>query len=624
MMLLNKRTIIIVHDLAMAALAWQVAWWARFNFEFPFSGWWTSVYMLPFVVAIQGIVFFRFRLYRGLWRFASVPDLWNIIQSALLGSLCITLGLFILFRLDGVPRSILILYPLLLTMFLGGPRLGYRFLKDRKLSLQTPGETRRVLVIGAGRTGEMLVREMLRDGQYFPVGFLDDAQELRNSEIHGIRVLGPVDAIGEICRRTTPAMIVIAIRSATSQQMQRVVEKCEETGIALRTLPGLNEMVAAGAVLRQIRDVSVEDLLGRERVELDWKTIETGLNGRVVMVSGGGGSIGAELCRQIARLSPARLVILDRGEFNLYRIHQQIARLKPTLGVAAALVDARDAAALDRLLREQRPEVIFHAAAYKHVPILEQHVREAVLNNVFGTATLADAARRHGCEKFVLISTDKAVAPASVLGLSKRVAELLCEARNSGSGTKFITVRFGNVLGSDGSVIPLFQEQIDAGGPVTVTHPDVTRYFMTVREACELILQSGAMGRGGEVFVLDMGQPVRIAYVAEQMIRLAGAVPGRDIRIQYTGLRPGEKLTEELFYAYEQREQTSHRKIFLARHPEIDRQTLDARLAELKAACDRCDDVAAAEMLRQLGGNAPLREGRASNVITFAPGGAVP
>lgn len=621
MMPLDKRTIIIAHDLLMAALAWQFAWWARFNFEFPFPGWWISLYALPVVIVIQGVISSRFRLYRGLWRFASLPDLWNIIRAAVLGSLCITLALFILFRLEGVPRSILILYPVLLIFFLGGPRLAYRFLKDRNVSLRSVGETRRVLVIGAGRAGEMLIREMLRDGQYFPVGILDDRAELRQSEIHGVRVLGPVDAVVEICQRNRPDILIIAIRSATSEQMQRVVGKCEETGVPLRTLPGLNEMVDGAPVLREIRNVSLEDLLGRERVELDWKTIESGLARKAVMVSGGGGSIGSELCRQIARLTPAKLIILDRGEFNLYRIHQQIARLRPALNVEAVLGDVRDAAALDHLLKAHRPEVIFHAAAYKHVPILEEHMREAVLNNVFGTAIMGDAARRNGCEKFVLISTDKAVAPANVLGASKRVAELLCESKNTGTGTRFITVRFGNVLGSDGSVIPLFQEQIDAGGPVTVTHPEVTRYFMTVREACELILQAGAMGRGGEVFVLDMGSPVKISYLAEQMIKLAGVVPGRDIRIEYSGLRPGEKLFEELFYSYEQREQTAHRKIFLARHPEIDRHYLEGRLAELKSACDRFDAAAIGDLLKLLTGKAPLRETPASNIVSFSPGG---
>ncbi|MBI2993844.1 MAG: polysaccharide biosynthesis protein [Gammaproteobacteria bacterium] len=623
-MLISKRTIIILHDLFMAALAWQFAWWARFNFEIPFPGFQLSLYTIPVVVLIQGFIFSMFHLYRGMWRFASLPDLWNIVRASVLGALGITLALFILFRLEGVPRSILVLYPILLIFFLGGPRLSYRYLKDRKLSLQPIGQAKRVLIIGAGRSAEMLVREMLRDGQYFPVGFVDDRPDLRHSEIHGVRVLGPVDSIAEFCRRTSPEVIVIAIRSATGAQMQRIVEKCEETGVPLRTLPGLDEMVAGAPVLRELREVSVEDLLGRERVELDWKAIESGLAGKVVLISGGGGSIGSELCRQIARLAPARLVVLDRSEFNLYRIHRQVGRLNPALRVHAELGDIRDGAAVERLLKRHHPEVVFHAAAYKHVPMLQEHVREAVLNNIFGTITLADAVRRQGCEKFVLISTDKAVAPANVLGASKRVAELLCEARNSGAGTKFITVRFGNVLGSDGSVIPLFQEQIDAGGPVTVTHPEVSRYFMTVREACELILQAGAMGRGGEVFVLDMGNPVKIAYLAEQMIRLAGAVPGRDVRIEFTGLRPGEKLFEELFHSYEQREQTAHRKIFLARHPEIDRQFLEARLTELRAACDHFDEEAIAGLLKTLTSGAPLREARASNVVSIVPGGGSP
>lgn len=615
----DKRTAIIVHDLIMAALAWQLAWWARFNFEFPFPNWWVSLFAIPFVLAIQGIIFSAFRLYRGMWRFASIPDLWNIVRASLLGALCITLMLFILIRLEGVPRSILILYPFFLMFCLGGPRLTYRFLKDRKVSFDSVGVTTRVLVVGAGRAGEMLVREMLRGGQYFPVGFIDDRPELRSAEIRGVRVLGPLESIVELCEAHSPDIIVIAISSATREQMQRIVEKCEETGVPMRTLPGLNEMVVGGAALRELRDVSIEDLLGRARVELDWKAIESGLTGRVVLVSGGGGSIGSELCRQIAQIAPARLIVLDRSEYNLYRVQRSLAQLSPALKVAAVLGDVCDPGGTQRIIAQHSPEVIFHAAAYKHVPLLQDHARAAVLNNVFGTATIADAARRHGCKKFVLISTDKAVNPTSVLGASKRVAELVCGSRNGESGTKFITVRFGNVLGSEGSAIPLFQEQIRSGGPVTVTHPEVARYFMTSREACQLILQAGAMGRGGEVYVLDMGSPVKIAYLAEQMIKLAGAVPGRDISIEFTGLRPGEKLFEDLLYDNERREQTAHPKIILARQPDVDRRYLESRLMNLHSACDQFDEEAIISELKELTGVAPVGGRFSGNVVAIAP-----
>ncbi len=596
-MLPSKRTIIILHDLFMAAFAWQFCWWARFNFEFPFQDWRLSVMLIPLVMVLQGAVYFAFRLYRGIWRFASIPDLLNIVRAAVLGAMCITLAMFIVFRLEGVPRSILILYPMVLIFCLGAPRLGYRFLRDRRVTLDTSTVTTRVLIVGAGRGGEMVVREMLRDGRYFPVGFVDDKPELRKAEIQRVRVLGNVDEIPSLCRDYRPDIIVIAVPSANSEQMRRIVERCEEGGTPMRLLPGLSKMVAGATVLNEMREVSINDLLGREKVELDRVVIESGISGRTVLVSGGGGSIGAELCRQILALAPARLVLLDRSEFSLYRIHQELLQKRGQTDLVAVLGDVCDAIAMQELMTRHRPQVVFHAAAYKHVPLLEDHCREAVLNNVIGSVVLADAARAQACERFVLISTDKAVNPVSVLGASKRVAELVCEARNGLDATRFITVRFGNVLGSDGSAIPLFQQQIKQGGPVTVTHPNVTRYFMTNTEACGLILQAGAMGNGGEIFVLDMGTPVRVAYLAEQMIRLTGAVPGRDIRIEFTGLRPGEKLSEELFHEFEQREQTAHPKIFLARHPQVDRSRREAELATLRQVCEQPDAVAIRDQL---------------------------
>ena len=598
-MLPSKRTIIILHDLFMAAFAWQFCWWVRFNFDFPFQNWRLSLLLIPLVVVLQGAIYFSFRLYRGIWRFASIPDLLNIARAALLGAMSISLVMFILFRLENVPRSILILYPMVLVFCLGGPRLGYRFLRDRRVSFDTATVTTRVLIVGAGRAGEMVVREMLRDGRYFPVGFVDDKPELRKAEIQRVRVLGNVDTIPALCREHRPDIIIIAVPSATTDQMRRIVERCEGGGTPMRLLPGLSKMVVGATVLNEMREVSINDLLGREKVELDWQAIGAGLTGKTVMVSGAGGSIGAELCRQIIRLAPARLVLLERSEFGLYRIHQELrqADSEGKIQITAVLGDVCDPVAMGNVMAAHRPQVVFHAAAYKHVPILEDHCREAVLNNVFGSVVLADAARAQACERFILISTDKAVNPASVLGATKRVAELACESRNGLDTTRFITVRFGNVLGSDGSAIPLFQSQIKAGGPVTVTHPDVTRYFMTNTEACGLILQAAAMGNGGEIFVLDMGTPVRVAYLAEQMIRLTGAIPGRDIQIKFIGLRPGEKLTEELFYAFEQRVPTTHPKIFQARHPRLDSLQYESELSSLRRSCDGMDVTGIREQL---------------------------
>lgn len=616
MRFINRRTAVILHDIAMAAVAWQLAWLARFNFSIPYFGWEQSFYVLPDVLAVQALVFWFLGLYRGLWRFASIPDLWNILKAAVLGTLLIGLTLFIHVRLEDIPRSILVLYPAFLILLLGGPRLGYRLWKDRNLNLSTlAGDRRNVLIIGAGNAGETLARDLLREGRDNLVGFLDDNPEVRGSRVHGVPVFGGMDKLARIVERHDVDLIVIAIPSATDRQMQRIVDYCEKTDCAISTLPPLHDMVAAQPGIRDLRELSIEDLLGRESVELDWNLIRGGMTGKRVLVTGGGGSIGSELCRQIATLSPATLVILEQNEYNLYKIERQLIREHGNINFQSVLGDVRDREMLNSVFEEYLPDIIFHAAAYKQVPILEQHEREAVHNNVIGTMNVAELADRYRAGKFIFISTDKAVNPANVLGMSKRIGELYCEHMSRQSKTQFITVRFGNVLGSDGSVIPLFREQIEAGGPVTVTHPQIERYFMTVQEACLLILQAGAMGGGGEIFVLDMGQPVRIAYLAEQMIALSGRKAGKNVEIQYIGLRPGEKLSEELFYSSENIDKTSHAKILLARHNDIDWHRFRSGLKALEKACRENDKKEIHTLLHGLLKESKDSGGREGNVV---------
>ena len=590
MIRISRRSIVFAHDLFMVVLAWELAWLARANFYVWDFVWKPTLVSFLIVTLTQAVVFWRIGLYRGLWRFASLPDLWNIIRAAALGTVIIGLALFIYSRLERIPRSILILYPLFLIFLLSGPRVLYRVWKERALGLRSFSGGLPVLIIGAGRAGEALVRDMLRDGRYLPVGLVDDRRQLWNTQIHGIPVLGGVDTLSDAVARNDVAILVIAVPSATNEQMQRIVELCERTGKPFRTLPRLADMVQGDGTLNNLREVSIDDLLSREKVELDWSVIQAGLTGKMVMVSGGGGSIGAELCRQIARLGPHALVVYEQSEYNLYCIEMELRQRSPGLRLHALLGDVSDDVAVNQALRTYRPDVIFHAAAYKHVPMLQYQGREAIRNNVVGTWRFANAALRHGCGKFVLISTDKAVNPTSVMGASKRIAEIVCESLNEFGRTRFITVRFGNVLGSAGSVVPLFQEQIKAGGPVTVTHPEMTRYFMTIPEAAQLILQAGAMGQGGEIFVLDMGEPVRIAYLAEQMIRLSGRVPGKDIRIEFTGLRPGERLREELFHQEEQLEKTGHEKILLARHRPVESEWVEQAIRDLEEACAEFDE----------------------------------
>ncbi len=606
----RNRAAIFAHDLLMIPLAWFGAYWLRFNLdEIPEEFWGQALFHLPLLLIVQGGMFWYFSLYRGIWRFASVPDLVRILKAVTAGVMIAAMTSFILTRLQNVPRSVFILDGILLVLFLGGPRFVYRLFKDRSLHqwtherrLDADTERKNALIVGAGKAGEMLARDLLRDnaGGYLPAAFADDERGKIGKEIHGIPVAGSCYQIPQIVARHAIDLIIIALPSASSRQIRRIVEICETTGLPFRILPQLQDLVSGKASLKDLRDVRIEDLLGREPVNLDWQAIIETARGKTILVTGGGGSIGAELCRQIARLKPARLIILDRSEFNLYSIDLELRRDMPDLSLVSLLVDINDSVQMESIIRAYSPSVIYHAAAYKHVPILEDQARAAVLNNVIGTRTVAGLADKFGCESFVMVSTDKAVNPANIMGASKRVAEMYCQSMNARSKTRFITVRFGNVLGSSGSVIPLFQQQIAKGGPVTVTHPDIQRYFMTIPEACQLIMQAGVIGKGGEIYVLDMGEPVKISYLAEQLIRLSGKTPGEDIEIAYTGLRPGEKLYEELFHDAERLAETSHPKILLAQCRLMDKETLERSLNVMLEECEEGNNTALRDLLAVL------------------------
>lgn len=590
-----------MHDLLMVPVAWFGALWLRFNLEIiPQPYWQRALLLLPAVMVIHAIMFFHFGLYRGVWRFASMPDFIRILKAVLAAvGITIVLVFATITEWEHIPRAIFVLHGLLLLILLGGPRFFYRWIKDHKLYYQ-PGL--RVLIVGAGQAGEMLVRDLLRDPNrdHQPVAFVDDDPRKKGTEVRGVRVVSDCDGIAEVVSRLAIDQIFIAIPSASTESMRRIVARCEASGKPFRTLPGWQDLLAGRTVVEELREVSIEDLLGREQVSLDWGIIERRLSGQTVLISGGGGSIGSELCRQVARLQPAALIVLELSEFNLYQIDMDLRANFPRLTLHAYLGDVCDQTTVDHLLQQYRPGVIFHAAAYKHVPLLETQSREAVRNNVFGTMTLATAADRYGCKTFVLISTDKAVNPGNVMGASKRLAEMYCQNLNHRSKTRFVTVRFGNVLGSAGSVVPLFQQQIKAGGPVTVTHPEMMRYFMTIPEAGQLIMQAGAVGNGGEIFVLNMGKPTNIRYLAEQMILLSGKVPGQDISIQYTGLRPGEKLHEQLFHEGENLMLTPYPKLLLAQYRPVDWSRFNKALNVLQQACDRYDEIGIRALMEEL------------------------
>lgn len=612
-LLTHPRLAVVLHDLAMVVAAWWLAISLRDAlFTNPTPMPWLSPYLIVVLLA-QGVVFWWTGLYRGVWRFASLPDMVNILKAVILGTLTMLLAMFLMQRAIGVPRTLLLFYPPLLFLLLAAPRLIYRFWKDNQLLGNGPG-ARRVLLLGAGRAGEMLVRDLKREHGMRPVGFLDDDRRLHGARIHGVPVLGRIRRLEELAPRLAVDMIIIAMPSANNVQMQRVVEACERSGVAFRTLPRLQDMAEGRSRFNDLKEVAIEDLLGRDPVSLDWRAIGEGLSGRKVLVTGGGGSIGSELCRQIARVDPMALLVIDQSEINLFNIERELRERYPDVALQARLVDICDEAAVEHSFRQFAPDVVFHAAAYKHVPLLQEQVREAVRNNVLGTRCLALAAERHGIDSFVLISTDKAVNPGNIMGMTKRVAEIFCQSLAGRSGTRFLTVRFGNVLNSAGSVVPLFQEQINQGGPVTVTHPEVSRYFMTIPEASQLILQAAAIGEGGEIFVLNMGEPVRIAYMAEQMIRLAGKRPGEDIDVVFTGLRPGEKLFEELFHELEAHQPTAHSKIMLAQSRQVDWTQLQQHMTALQQACHHYEEKRLLDLLSEM-----VPEHQGDNASTVVP-----
>ncbi len=599
----HPRGAVVVHDLLMVVVAWVASSWLieRIAGVSLIS---TSHLLgeLTLVVLLQGVVLWATGLYKGLWRFASFQDMWNIARSAFFGTALIFTSLALMRGAvirEWVPA--LLVYPVLLFVSLGLPRMCYRFWKDsHRPQPRVKTGQKRVIILGAGRSGALLERELRHRGEFEILGYLDDDTRLRGAQVHGIPVLGTIDQLPQVGKELDVDMVIIAMPSANNQQMQRIVEICEKSEITFRTLPTLQDLGNNATRIGVLKRVAIDDLLGREPVSLNWNSIRDGLAGKRVMITGGGGSIGSELCRQIARLNPVELIVVDNSEYSLYRIDHELRSDYQDLIFYSILGDICDPATVEKVVGEYKPDMIFHAAAYKHLPILQTQIREAVRNNVLGTMRLAEVAERHGVGTFVLISTDKAVNPANIMGATKRVAEMYCQNMSARSKTRFITVRFGNVLNSNGSVVPLFQEQISKGGPVTVTHPEISRYFMTISEASQLIMQAAVLGSGGEIYVLDMGEPVKITYLAEQLIRLAGHEPGQDIQIVYTGLRPGEKLFEELFHELEPYEKTTHEKIFLAHPRQADWDDLRAELRNTELAVRRYDTRALQRILLRL------------------------
>ena len=593
------RAAVVVHDLIIVWMTWLGLYQFRYAMQPTGSGQSLWSAEIALVLLAQGLVFWRVGLYRGIWRFASVPDLLNILKASVFGLFAIILALILYNRvLDQVPRTVLVLYPIVLTALLGMPRLLYRTWKDQQL-IRTDKAALRVLILGAGQAGEALVRDLRRAGAYQPVGFLDDAAKLRGSHLQGVPVLGKVDEVERIAPETAAKLLVIAMPSLDAVEMRRVVAACERTGLPFRTVPRLDDLLEGRSLPGELKEVAIEDLLGRQPITPDWKAIRSWLGGRSVLVTGAGGSIGAELCRQCARHGARQITLVEIDELALMTTAAELARDFPQIQYACVLGDCGDEAVIAHALTRAEPDAVFHAAAYKQVPLLETQLREAIRNNVLATDTVARACRQAGVGTFVLISTDKAVDPANVLGATKRLAEMACQVLSDPRSTRFVTVRFGNVLDSAGSVVPLFREQIRSGGPVTVTDPEVTRYFMTIPEACQLILQASAIGSHEAIYTLDMGEPILIRLLAEQMIRLAGKQLDKDIVISYIGLRAGEKLHETLFHADESYRPTAHPKILQAEPRGVVGERIQDALAQLRTASASYDQEALATILRQ-------------------------
>ncbi len=580
MMATQRRIFVILLDLVAIVLAYWGSFMLKFGGDIPRTEMSLMSNTIFVVLIIRFAMFAYFKVYAGLYKYASINDLIQILKAVTAGSVMLVVPVYF-FRIPLFPRSIFILEWLLLVFLAGGLRFALRTVREITPSILRPGK--RVLIVGAGDAGEMIAREIkgARELHYQPIGFIDDNPAKKGMRIHGIPVLGDQTDIKRIAESKHISEIIIAVPSASSRQMRSIIEKCRDAAVSFKTVPPLKEILDGKVSMRHVRDIRVDDLLGREPVNLDEGVIRNFISGRRILVTGAAGSIGSEICRQSARFNPESLLMLDRAENNLYKLEIELSAEYSGADKAVMVADVCDKVKMDRIIGEFRPDIIFHAAAYKQVPLMEYFPEEAVKNNVIGTRTVADAAIRRNVSAFIMISTDKAVRPTSVMGATKRIAEMMVNLLAENGNTKFVTVRFGNVLGSDGSVVELFTRQIEDGGPVTVTDPRVTRYFMTISEATLLVMMAGAIGSNGRLMVLKMGEQVKIVDLAKDMITLAGYRPNEEIEIQYVGLRPGEKLYEELFVENEGMLPSAHPKIMIAETARPERSTLMADIDDL-------------------------------------------
>jgi FlaA1/EpsC-like NDP-sugar epimerase len=612
LMLRFRRPLIVLAHLAVFTVSLLLSFLVASNMQIN-ADWLIGQYptMLVFVLVIKTLIFGLFQQYRGWWRYVGISDLTGIVRASLVSTMIIfglwVAGLYIDQVRRGVPKvfdvsqAVFVVDMFCTVILLAGLRMAIRLYYEEFRTIETC-KLKRFLIVGAGNTGESLLREIHRMSvaEYDVMGFIDDDPAKQGIRIHDIPVLGTVEQLPEICKENNIEEVAIAMPSATVPQRRRVVQVCQGTKVRFRTVPSMTDLAAGKFKVSQIRDVDINDLLGREAIQLDMDLIEAFIKEKTILVTGAGGSIGSEMCRQICRFGPKLLLLVEQAENPLFYIERELRERFPDIKMTAVICDITDLGRVEYIFEKYRPEVIIHAAAHKHVPLMEGNPGEAIKNNVIGSRTVADAADKFGAGSFVMISTDKAVNPTSIMGSSKRVAELYVQDLNRTSKTHFVTVRFGNVLGSEGSVVPIFKKQIAQGGPVTVTHPEMKRYFMTIPEASQLVLQAASMGKGGEIFVLDMGEPVKIVDLAKELITLSGFKPGEDIEITFTGLRPGEKLFEELSIKGEDMQETRHPKIGIWKNRPMDRDHLRTRIGELVALAKTGEHTSIVAKIKEL------------------------
>ena len=591
----------IIGDVVLLAGAFVLAFFLRFDFSIHAEQWGLiKTFILP-VVGAKLLIFYFAGIYRKMWRYASVKDFITIFWASILGTLVAIVIIFFIYH-TAFPRSVVALDGILTVALIAGARFTQRGIHELQLKNLLAPAKKPVLIVGAGDTGEAILREMLTRPElaYQPMGLIDDDQRKQGLHLHGVKVLGTRKRLRESIRKYQIEEVIISMPTVSREVIRDIFFQCQEAGVKCKTLPGIYQIINGTASVAQIREVGVEDILGREPVKIDLKKVAAYISGRSVLVTGAGGSIGSELCRQISRLQPSSLIMVDQSEGSLFQIEQEFLREHRFSSAIPIVADITNPARMKAIFEQHKPSIIFHAAAYKHVPLMEANPIEAIETNLLGTRRVAEAAIQSQTERFVFISTDKAVEPSSMMGTSKALAEKLVQTLAQDSSTKFMIVRFGNVLDSSGSVVPTFRHQIAHGGPVTVTHPEMTRYFMTIPEAMQLVIQVGAMGKGGEVFVLNMGEQVPIVELARNMIRLSGFEPEKDIPIEFSGIRPGEKLHEKLFWNDEEALSTEHEKILVVKNARVDSAKFKKDVLEMEKIINAGDFEKVQQKLSQM------------------------